>query len=74
MNDVHSNLSFVFIFICNLKILPVNAEVKLALLFQLRKQLLFGLSDSHALGKHRVHKELAGLKKQENTTTRLLYF
>lgn len=48
----------------NLKILPVDAEVKLALLFQLRKQLLFGLSDSHALSKHSVHKKLAGLKKQ----------
>lgn len=50
--------------VCNLKILPVNTEVKLAVLFQLRKQLLFGPSDSHALGKHRVHKELAGLKKK----------
>lgn len=49
------------------KILPVNVEVKLALLFQLGEQLLFRLSDSHAFSKHCVHKELAGLgKKQMN--------
>lgn len=55
------------IYIHSCVILPVNAEVKLALLFQLRKQLLFGLSDSHALGKNSVHKELAGLTKQTGT-------
>lgn len=48
----------------NKKNLPVNVEVKLAVLLQLGEQLLFRLSDSHALGKHRVHKELAGLRNQ----------
>lgn len=51
---------------------PVNAEVKPALLFQLRKQLFFGLSDSHAFGKHRVQKELAGLRKWKEWDWRLL--
>jgi len=46
---------------CSNKVSPVNAEVKLALLFQLREQLLFRLSDRHALGEHCVHEELAGL-------------
>lgn len=48
----------------NQQSLPVNVEVKLALLFQLGEQLLFRLSDSHPLGKHGVHKELAGLEKK----------
>lgn len=48
-------------------ILPVNAEVELALLLQQRKQLLFGLSNGHALGKHRVHQELARLKMTKIT-------
>lgn len=42
--------------------LPVNVEVKLALFLQQRKQLLLGLPDSHAFGKHRIHEELAGLQ------------
>lgn len=42
--------------------LPVNVEVKFALFFQQREQLLLGLSDSHAFGKHRINKELAGLQ------------
>lgn len=71
LNRTHTDTLFIKNFIdytlffelllCSNKVLPVNAEVKLALLFQLRKQLLFRLSDSHALGKHRVHEELAGL-------------
>lgn len=32
---------FFELLLCSNKVLPVNAEVKLALLFQLRKQLLF---------------------------------
>lgn len=43
---------------------PVNAEVQLALVLQQGLQLLFGLSDRHALGKHRVHQELTGLGKE----------
>lgn len=46
--------------------LPVNVEVKFALFFQQWEQLLLRLPDSHAFGKHRVHKELAGLQNTRN--------
>lgn len=46
--------------------LPVNVELKFALFFQQWEQLLLRLPDSHAFGKHRVHKELAGLQNTRN--------
>lgn len=46
--------------------LPVDVEVKFALFFQQWEQLLLRLPDSHAFGKHRVHKELAGLQNTRN--------
>lgn len=46
--------------------LPVNVEVKFALFFQQWEQLLLRLPDSHAFGKHCVHKELAGLQNTRN--------
>lgn len=55
---------------CEPWVSPVDAEVKLALVSQLRKQLLFRLSDSHALGKHCVHEELTRLG---NRSTAPLY-
>lgn len=51
---------------------PVDVEVKFALFFQEWEQLLLRLSDSHAFGKHRVHKELAGLQNTQNKITSIL--
>lgn len=52
--------------------LPVNVEVKFALFFQQWEQLLLRLPDSHAFGKHRVHKELAGLQDPRNKMINIL--
>lgn len=52
---------------------PVNVEVKFALFFQQWEQLLLRLPDSHAFGKHRVHKELAGLQNMRNKISNIIH-
>lgn len=49
--------------------LPVNVEVEFAVFFQQREQLLLGLPDGHAFGKHRIHEEFAGL---HNTRVKII--